>query len=269
MKQKKFCKALKEFIFIFLISLVAMPCYAEDITITVTYNNVPYDESLETRWGISLFIEGLEKDILFDTGGNGEVLLSNMARLKIDVRDIDIVILSHIHSDHVGGLWSILEKNNKISVYLPQSFPENFKNRAGKISKGIISIGKPVKICRSVWSTGELGTWLKEQSLVIETSKGLVVITGCAHPGIVNIVKFAKNYLKKDIYMVLGGFHLMAYSENQVNKIIEDLRELGVKKVGPSHCTGGRAIELFKEAWGKDFIELGCGAKINENHNNF
>ena len=253
---------IKKNILIFLIVLFTASCYAEDITITVTYNNVPYDENLATDWGISLFIEGLEKDILFDTGGNGKILLSNMTALGIDPGDVDIIVLSHIHGDHVGGLWSILEKNNKISVYLPRSFPEDFENRANKICKEVISVGKPVKICRRVWSTGELGAWMKEQSLVIETSKGLVIITGCAHPGIVDIARFVKSYLEKDIYLVLGGVHLMAYSESQVKDIIGQLKQLEVEKVGPSHCTGGRPIELFKEVWGENFLNLGCGARI-------
>jgi len=253
---------IKKKIFVLFIILFTTQCYAQDVTITVVYNNVPYDKNLVTRWGISLFIQEGEKDILFDTGGEGTVLLSNMAKLKIDPKDIDIVVLSHIHGDHVGGLWSILEKNNKFSVYLPQSFPRNFKDRAIKMSKEVISVDEPVKICRRVWSTGELGTWMKEQSLIIDTKNGLIVITGCAHPGIVNIVKKAKDIFEKNVYLVLGGFHLMAYSENQVKELIKQLKQLGVKKVGPSHCTGGRPIELFKQAWGKDFFELGCGAKI-------
>jgi len=253
---------VKKSIFIFLIFFFTVSCYAEDITITVIYNNVPYDENLQTRWGISLFIEGLEKNILFDTGGEGTVLLSNMAKLKIDPGDVDIIILSHIHGDHIGGLWGVLEENNEVLVYLPQSFPKDFKDRASKICKEIISVGKPVKICRRVWSTGELGTWMKEQSLVIETSKGLVIITGCAHPGIVDIARFTKSYFEKEIYLVLGGFHLMAYSESRVRELIKQLKRLGVEKVGPSHCTGGRPIELFRESWDEDFFDLGCGARI-------
>ena len=245
--------------------LFSTPCFAQDLAITIVYNNVPFDKNLETRWGISIFVEGLEKNILFDTGGEGTVLLSNMAKLKIAPDDIDVVVLSHIHGDHVGGLWGFLEKNNQAIVYLPESFPGNFKDRAKMMSKKVASVHKPVKICERVWSTGELGTWMKEQSLIIDTKKGLIVITGCAHPGIVNIVKFAKNYLKEDVYLVLGGFHLMAYNENQVIQIIKGLKELGVKKVGPSHCTGGRPIELFREAWGEDFLDLGCGARLKIN----
>lgn len=249
-------------IFIFLSLLFSLVCFSKDINITVTYNNVPYDKDLTTSWGISIFIEGLEKSILFDTGADGSILLSNMEKLGIDPKKIEIVMLSHIHMDHIGGLEAILEKNNKVYVYLPSSFSRDFKNNVRKKAKEVISVKDPIKVCKQVWSTGELGTLLKEQSLVIDTPKGLVVITGCAHPGIVNIVKFAKDYLKKDVYLVLGGFHLMSYNENQVKEIIRELKALKIKKIAPSHCTGGKPIELFREAWDKNFIELGCGAKL-------
>ena len=240
----------------------SLPCFAKEINITIAYNNVPYDEGLTCAWGMACFIEGMQKNILFDTGGDGNILLSNMKKLNINYDNIDIVVLSHIHGDHIGGLWSILEKNNTISIYLPHSFPGSFKDRVSRITGRVISVIEPIRICDGVWSTGELGSWIKEQSLVIITEKGLVVITGCAHPGVVNIVKKAKAMFEKDVYLVLGGFHLMSYSEGQVREIIRQLNELGVKKVAPSHCTGGKPIELFRQAWGEDFVNLGCGAKI-------
>ncbi len=237
-------------------------CIAKDVTLTVTYNNVPFNEDLKTDWGISVFIEGLAKSILFDTGGNGSILLSNMEKLKINPAEVELVVLSHIHYDHVGGLDAVLEKNNKVSVYLPSSFPDDFKNKVKSKTGKLLTVKEPHKICENVWLTGELGTSIKEQSLVIGTPEGLIVVTGCAHPGIVDIVKFVKNHFKENIYLVLGGFHLISYSESGVKKIIRELKRLKVKKIAPSHCTGERAIELFREAWEKDFIELGCGAKI-------
>jgi len=239
-----------------------MPCFAEEITITVTYNNIPYNQDLTCAWGMSCFIDGLEKHILFDTGGDGRILLSNMEKLGINPEDIEVVVLSHIHSDHVGGLWDVLNINNNISVYLPASFPEGFKQRAKQTAEEIISVDEPVRICEGAWSTGQLGGRIKEQSLVINTKKGLVVIVGCSHPGIVNIVKRAKDMFEQAVYLVLGGFHLTSYNEMGIGEIIRQLKELGVKKIGPSHCTGEGPIELFRQAWGKDFVNLGCGASI-------
>ena len=179
--------------------LFSTPCLAQDVAITVVYNNVPYDKELTTAWGISCFVEGLEKIILFDTGGDDSILLDNMKKLEIDPTEINTVILSHIHADHIGGLWGLLEINSQIMVYFPESFPADIKNKAKSLCKEIVPVHKPIKICKQVWSTGELGRWIKEQSLIIDTKKGLVIITGCAHPGIVNIVTFAKNYLKRDV----------------------------------------------------------------------
>ena len=98
--------------------------------------------------------------------------------------------------------------------------------------------------------------------MILDTSKGLVVITGCAHPGIVDIVRKAKEILDKEIYLVFGGFHLLQHSAQQVEKIIEQFKDLGVQKVGATHCTGDKAIEMFKKAYGDNFVTLGVGKAL-------
>jgi 7,8-dihydropterin-6-yl-methyl-4-(beta-D-ribofuranosyl)aminobenzene 5'-phosphate synthase len=256
--------AIKAIILIAAVLCVSFPSAqtAEDITITVVYNNVPYDAKLDTSWGLSILIEGLEDTILFDTGGDGLMLLSNMEKLGIAPKTIETIVLSHIHMDHIGGLSEFLQKNREVTVYLPASFPLHLKRNIMSATNALIAVDTAQKICAQVWSTGELGTSLREQSLMITTGKGIVIITGCAHPGIVNIVKYAKEYLNQNVYLVMGGFHLMAYTEYQVVAIINELKEMGVRKVAPSHCTGGKPIELFEAAWDGDFIDLGCGAKL-------
>jgi 7,8-dihydropterin-6-yl-methyl-4-(beta-D-ribofuranosyl)aminobenzene 5'-phosphate synthase len=251
---------MKRILAVLLFILCAMPSLAEDVTITILYNNVAYDKNLETGWGFAAFISGLEKNIMFDTGGDGDLLLSNMAKLKIDPGDVAIIVLSHIHGDHVDGLWSVLKRNNTISVYLPRSFPASFKERVMKMSRRVVLVDRPIKVCKGVWSTGELGTYIREQSLVIETVRGIIVMTGCAHPGIVNIARFAKGYFKRDLYLVLGGFHLEGVGEGEIKSIIGELKHLGVKRFSPSHCTGTLAMDLFKQAGG--YIHSGCGARI-------
>jgi len=251
-------------VFMILISflLLAQVAYAKDLTITVVYNNVPYDSRLSTAWGISCFIGGLEKTILFDTGGNGQILLANMEKTGIAPKEVEIVFLSHIHEDHVGGLWDFLQKNDQVTVYAPESFPKGYKDRIKAAAGRVIPVRDETKICEDAWSTGEMGPGVKEQSLIINTEKGLVIITGCAHPGIVNIARQSKNMLRKEIYLLAGGFHLMNYNEEQINDIIKQLKQLEVKNVAPSHCTGNEAIRIFREKWGKNFLDFGCGAKI-------
>jgi 7,8-dihydropterin-6-yl-methyl-4-(beta-D-ribofuranosyl)aminobenzene 5'-phosphate synthase len=97
---------------------------------------------------------------------------------------------------------------------------------------------------------------------VMNTNKGLVVMTGCSHPGIVRMLKEIKETFNKDIYMVFGGFHLMQKSEEEMDEIISDFKTLGVVKCGATHCTGDKQIEMFKEAFGEDYFELGVGNKI-------
>ena len=235
---------------------------AKDLEITVIYDNNPYNKELEARWGFSCLVEGLKKTILFDVGGDGSVLLGNMKKLKINPKKVDIVVLSHIHYDHIGGLFDFLKENSNVTVYMPKSFPQSIKDKIKNTGAKFVEIHYPVKIVENAYSTGELGTWIKEESLVIKTSKGLIIITGCAHPGIVNIVRKAKEMLKTNVYLVLGGFHLSGMDGWQIEKIIKGIKNENVEKVAPCHCSGDLARKLFKKAYGENFILTGCGKKI-------
>ncbi|HZX09469.1 MAG TPA: MBL fold metallo-hydrolase, partial [Acidobacteriota bacterium] len=95
----------------------------KEFTFTVVYDNNPYNSALKTDWGFSCFVEGAQKNILFDTGTHGNILLSNLNELSIDPRDIEIVVLSHFHRDHTGGLSALLKENPNITVYVPSFFP--------------------------------------------------------------------------------------------------------------------------------------------------
>ena len=126
-----------------------------------------------------------------------------------------------------------------------------------------VSVDRPRKISDFVYTTGELYGPPKEQSLIINSKKGLIVITGCAHPGVVNIVKKAKEIFPEEkVCLVLGGFHLGGVSDSKLKSIVSDFRKLGVEKVAPSHCSGDRCRELFKEEYKEDFIECGVGKII-------
>ncbi len=232
------------------------------VTITILYDNNAYDERLETAWGFACLVKGLEKTILFDTGGDSPTLLSNMRTLGIDPQDVEVVVISHIHGDHVGGLAGFLEENPAVTVYLPQSFPESIKETTRETGAELVEVHDAVEICQFVYSTGELGDWIKEQSLVIETARGLVVITGCAHPGVVNIVRQAKELVGDEVYLVLGGFHLGNTSTAEITGIVEDFQQLGVQKAAPCHCSGDEARRLFEEVYGEDFNPAGVGSRL-------
>jgi 7,8-dihydropterin-6-yl-methyl-4-(beta-D-ribofuranosyl)aminobenzene 5'-phosphate synthase len=235
----------------------------KETNITVTFDNNQYKDGLKTSWGFSCLIRGAEKTILFDTGGDDSILLENMKKLEIDSEEIDLIVLSHIHGDHIGGLYGFLEKNPKVYVYLPKSFPTSLKKNIEKYGAKVVDVQKPVEICKGIYSTGELGTLIIEQSLIIYTDKGMLVITGCAHPGIVKIVERAKKIIKDKVLLVMGGFHLRNKSSKQIEKIISSLKNMEVKYAGPCHCSGDNARKLFEKEYQKNYINIGVGKVIN------
>lgn len=232
------------------------------LRIFVVFNNVPYKTGLETSWGFSCLIEERGKTILFDTGGNGGILLSNMKRLGLDARAMDAVVLSHIHGDHTGGLGAILSRNPGITVYLPESFPASFRQEITRMGARVETVAGPRRLFDKVYSTGEMGGTIKEQALIVDTPLGLVVITGCAHPNVADMAQRAQTYLGKNVYLLMGGFHLGGKSDAEIRTVIERLKAVGVRKVAPSHCTGDSAIHLFREEWKANFLEGGLGSVI-------
>jgi 7,8-dihydropterin-6-yl-methyl-4-(beta-D-ribofuranosyl)aminobenzene 5'-phosphate synthase len=232
-----------------------------NLAITVTYDNNPCKQGLETAWGFSATFTGTEKTILLDTGG-GRSLLDNMGKSAIEPDGIDIVVLSHIHGDHTGGLGSFLEKNTNVTIYLPKSFPKRLKDNARDYGAKIVEVKESLKICENVYSTGQLGKWIKEQSLIIRTDNGVLVVSGCAHPGILNIVNTAKDLIKDDILLVMGGFHLEWATRGRIERIISTFKRLGVRYVGPCHGSGDKARSLFEKHFGKNYINVGVGKVI-------
>ncbi len=228
----------------------------------VVFNNVPYKSGFATGWGISCLIEGLPETVLFDTGGDGNILLANMQQLGLDVGAIDAVVLSHIHGDHTGGLGAVLARNPEVTVYLPESFPSSFQQEIAFLGATVETVAGPRQLLKGVYSTGEMGWGVEEQPLIVDARDGLVVITGCAHPNVAEMAERATSYRGRNIALLMGGFHLGGSSDAEIEAIIQRLKKMGVQKVAPSHCTGERAIQLFREAWGKDFIEGGLGAVI-------
>lgn len=241
---------------------VAAPTEGE-FTIIAVYDNYQVKSGLTTAWGFGCVIRTAEKGILFDTGGDSSILLGNMEKMGINPEDIDIVVISHIHGDHVGGLDGFLERNGKVKVYIPASFPDSLREKIKSRGAEYQYVTGSMKICDGVYSTGEMGTSIKEQSLVLNAREGLVVITGCAHPGVVNIAEKASQMLPdKSIYLVMGGFHLSGASDSQLRGIIDGFRDLGVQKAAPSHCSGDRCRELFRQEYGENYVEGGAGKTI-------
>jgi 7,8-dihydropterin-6-yl-methyl-4-(beta-D-ribofuranosyl)aminobenzene 5'-phosphate synthase len=235
----------------------------QKLRITVVYDNNRSAPGISPDWGFACLVTGTPRPVLFDTGGSGTILLGNLGRLGIDPGEIGVIFLSHFHGDHTGGLTQLLQKNKNVTVCHPASFPGKFREALRRASIKTLAVRAATKIDDGVYSTGELGTWIKEQSLMIPTEKGTVLITGCAHPGIVNIVAAAKAILGSDVYLVMGGFHLGGLVENELVEIINAFKKLNVTSVGPCHCSGDTARRLFKNAYNRYYMNIGAGSVIN------
>ena len=234
----------------------------QPIQISVVFNNVPCVAGMETAWGFAAVISAPQWTVLFDTGSDGKRLLSNMERLGVAPEEIGHVFISHLHTDHTGGLAEFLRHNPDVTVFLPASAPAGFIRGIETLGAHVVKAAQPAQLLPRLHTTGELGDGIKEQAMVLETAKGLVVITGCAHPGILNIVRAVRSRFNRPIHLVMGGFHLMGTAPHNIRAVIGGLRELGVERVAPSHCTGGEAMTLFREIWKEDYLEGGCGAVI-------
>ena len=232
-------------------------------SIRVLYDNRSKD-GFVADWGFSAFIEADCGNILFDTGADATVLSRNMELFGISPNDVDAVFISHNHWDHTGGLKYIVSAKSDIEVFVPESDCEEFEEELPE-SSICVPISEPTYISECAVSTGVMNTGLEkpshEQSLVLKTQEGSVLVVGCSHPGIVNIVRFAYELAGEKLFLVIGGFHLYKKSRSEVIQIAESLKEF-VENVAPCHCTGEEAIGLFKEVWKDKFIEVVAGSEL-------
>ncbi len=208
--------------------------------IMIVYDNTTHKPDLIADWGWSCLIETEERNILFDTGGNGKILLENLLSLKIDPTSIDDIVISHPDFDHIGGLSTFLNLNQKAVIHIPISF------HGIRYSNKVKYYDKPAQLYENIFLTGELNK--REQSLAIKTEKGLALIIGCGHPGVGNIIESISKF--GNVYAIVGGLH--GFDEFEILENIE--------KVCPSHCT--KYKEKIKKLYPKKYIAGGVGEII-------
>ena len=232
--------------------------------IKVLFNKDALNKKFHTGWGLSFLIG---EKILFDTGEKGDWLLENIESLKVNIAKIEVIVISHDHWDHTGGLWALLERK-RFKVYGLKRFSEKFKMRIKSLNSQLVEKEGFSEIKKNIFTTGEVlaaykGMSFSEQALVIKTRRGVSVVTGCSHPGILKILKLVKSYFKRDnFYFVGGGFHLIDKDQRQLQFLIEEFGKLKVSKVGPTHCSGYEAEEFFRKSYKGNFVSLGVGKSL-------
>ncbi|MBI9019245.1 MAG: MBL fold metallo-hydrolase [Phycisphaerae bacterium] len=271
-----------------------------NMRIIILVENTASEPDLLAEHGLSFWIEYNGKHILFDTG-QSDILINNAKVLGVDLSKTDSIVLSHGHYDHTGGLAAVLDVAKNAKIYLhPDALKQRFsKKDFGAKPNGIFeSSVKAIQNREVIWTKGPTQIFpgitvtgqvprindfedvggafytdkefqtpdelLDDQTLFIETVKGLVVVLGCAHAGVVNILNYiSKLSGKKSVYTVLGGMHLLQASTNRIEQTRIALRDFGLEKIGPAHCTGEKAIEKIISAFPDQYFTCKAGTNID------
>lgn len=210
------------------------------MNITILYDNEVLVDGTQSDWGFACLVRHRDVTLLFDTGASGAILLANMKLLGIDPASIDEVFVSHMHFDHAGGLSSFLDINNRVRVFAPSPM------RGIRSAREVIYIDKPRKLRDHFYTTGLLNDI--EQSLAVRTDEGMVVIVGCAHPGVGAILEAVRPLGKP--HALIGGLHGFAEFD-----LLEQLQ-----LVCPTHCT--QHLAEIRSRYPDKFIEGGVGGSI-------
>lgn len=215
------------------------------------------------RWGLSFLIG----DVLFDTFGRPDIFWKNVRHFRIDLSRVKSAAISHDDWDHTAGLGGFLDRYPQAHVYICKKAGKDLKGLIAQSGNQSSEVSGSRRISRDIFSLGQMRAdtgrgILYEQALVVRSRNGFSVITGCAHPGIVRIVKRAVKIFGKKIYVICGGFHMKDNTPEENGKIIRQLQALGVQKAIPLHCTGAAACRLFRKTYGKDFMALREGGTL-------
>lgn len=231
----------------------------------VLFDKNTQDPNFHIGWGISFLIDS---GIIFDTAERGDWLLHNMKMAQIEFNSLKKVIISHDHWDHTGGLEDLLQLVPNLQVYACPGFSDEFKNKVKKYKANLIETENVKEIGKDIFVTGQMTTLYKgnslvEQALVIKAEGNLNIITGCAHPGIINIVDYVRSKFEGKINMVIGGFHLMDKARREIEFIVSEFKKREVKKIAAGHCTGYEAMNIFSQVYKDNFIPIQTGQIID------
>lgn len=232
--------------------------------ILILFNNCYSGEKLQPGFGFSAWIRFGERVLVFDTGSDARTLTENISMLGLDTDEVTDIFISHNHWDHVYGLAGLARLlEYVVKAFVPASAAESIQQQVPGLK--VAGVGGFTRLYPGIWSTGEMDTIyrdrpLSEQALVLESSEGLIIVTGCTHPGLERLVTLVREHFPgKNIRLLAGGFHLGGKTASEMEEISGFLKEAGVKSVAPSHCTGDQALKYFRKEWGSHFVQLFLG----------
>lgn len=266
---------------------------------TVVIDNIS-SGNMKGEWGLSILVEYGDKKILVDVGGS-ELFAENMSKLGFDIAEIDYAVLSHAHCDHANGMERFFKDNQKAKFYLQDGTGEDCyfkkffihkyigipKNIMTKYADRIEIVSGDFELCGGVYliphktaNLGEIGKkemmyrrtangwkaddFSHEQSLVLDTEKGLIIVNSCSHGGAVNIIdEVAATFPGKHVYGLIGGFHLYKRSAKEIREIAKAIQEKGVDYICTGHCTKNRAYGIMKKVLGDKLHQLKVGLEMN------
>jgi len=265
--------------------------------VTILHDSFGKASALRKEWGFAALVEFHGKRILFDTGNSGQTFAHNVDALGVDLRDLDYAVISHRHGDHTSGLNHLLLVNPGVTIYTPDetygvfgsSLPGTFYPRRHSLPTYMqyydgtppesIRHGSPWPDARFVWVKDQTevspgvhlipvvsdvpGTReLREISIGLRTERGLVVIAGCSHPGIEEILEAARP-IEDRVAWIFGGLHLVLTKEPEVRRVAKALHDdWKVDRIAPGHCTGEPAFEALSEIFGDRYVFAGLGDRI-------
>lgn len=263
--------------------------------LTVLVDNIPEGE-MAGEWGLSIMVEHNGVKILADAGSS-DLFVDNALKLGFDLSEVDYATLSHAHYDHANGMPRFFKENSKAKFYLRESAAENCYFKKFFVSRyigmpqnvtteyadrieyasgdyklcdgvyliphktvGLEKIGKKENMYKRVGNSWTPDNFSHEQSLVLDTDKGLIIINCCSHGGAVNIMNEVRNtFPDKHVYGLIGGFHLFRRSNKEIAEVAKNLKEVGIDYICTGHCTKERAYGILKNTLGDCVEQLHVG----------